>query len=84
MRLKSGEWVGGIFATRRDGRESYSSGYPEEPGDLYLSQVVEIDADTGQWILDERGKAKMTGTSLLLRWDEVEILDLDEGSGRTE
>jgi hypothetical protein len=29
LRLKSGRWIGGIFATAPDGRRSYAAGYPE-------------------------------------------------------
>ena len=77
LRLKSGEWIAGRFDTRADGRRSYAAGYPEE-GDLYISRGVVVDPLTGQISVDDRGWPVESGYSILVRWSEVEYLDLKE------
>ena len=54
-KLKSGTWVGGLFATTKDQVRSYAAGYPEE-GDIFLSQRVDIDPDFGEFAVDENGQ----------------------------
>lgn len=77
LHLKSGTWLGGAFATRPDGTRSYAAGYPEEQ-DLYLVEAVEVDQETGSYVLDEEGTPVSRGSSILVRWDEVEYLDFVE------
>ncbi len=74
LRLKSGVWLGGAFATMPDGSRSYAAGYPEEQ-DLYLVEAVEVDPQTGAFVLDEEGNPVPRGSAILIRWDEVEYLD---------
>lgn len=74
-RLKSGSWIGGHFSTDDQGRRSYASGYPEA-GDLYLARRAELDPDTGNFVTDSDGDAVLLPTGLLVRWDEVEVLDI--------
>lgn len=73
-RLKSGGWIGGYFASH-DGRESYAAGYPE-PGDLYIARRAEMDPETGDFVTDEDGDAVLLPTGLLVRWDEIDVLDI--------
>jgi hypothetical protein len=77
LRLKSGTWLGGAFATRADGTRSYAAGYPEQQ-DLYLVESVEVDPDTGSFVIDDAGTPVLRGSSILIRWDEVEYLDFIE------
>lgn len=77
LRLRSGTWLGGVFATMEDGSRSYAAGYPEEQ-DLFLVEAVEVDPDTGEFELDEDGNPVSRGSSILVRWDEIEYLDFIE------
>ncbi len=77
LRLKSGVWLGGAFATMPDGSGSYAAGYPEEQ-DLYLVEAVEVDAESGSFIVDEDGNPVSRGSGILVRWSEVEYLDFYE------
>jgi hypothetical protein len=74
-RLKSGGWVGGYFANAPDGRRSYASGHPE-PGDLYLARSGELDQTSGRFAVDDDGHTLLFPTGLLVRWDEIEVLDI--------
>jgi hypothetical protein len=73
LRLKSGAWLGGVFA-EANGRRSYAAGYPE-PQDLFLSAAVEVDPETGEFVLDEAGAPALQPGGLLIRWEEVEFLE---------
>ena len=80
-KLKSGTWVAGLFATTIDGRRSYAAGYPEA-GDIFLSQRVEIDPDLGEFDLSDDGHPKISeGGGLLLKWDELEYLEVQHYEG---
>jgi hypothetical protein len=70
IKLKSGPWVGGAFA---DG--SYAAPYPE-PADLFISQAALIDAETGEFLTDDDENTLLTGGGLLIRWEEVEYLEV--------
>ena len=75
MRLKSGSWLGGAYATGTSGLKSYSAGYPEAQ-DLYLATAVALDDATGAFLLDPvSGDPQVTGGGLLVRWDEIEYLE---------
>lgn len=74
MKLKSGGWVGGAFARRGTGPQSYAAGYPELQ-DLWLSEVVEVNERNGSFILDADGDPVRRGSGILIRWDEVELLE---------
>jgi hypothetical protein len=69
--------LGGAFATRADGTRSYAAGYPEQQ-DLYLVESVEVDPETGSFLLDDDGTPVSRGSSILIRWEEVEYLDFIE------
>lgn len=77
LHLKSGGWLGGAFATRPDGTRSYAASYPDEQ-DLYLVEAIECDPDSGAFVLDEAGTPVSRGSSILVRWSEVEYLDFIE------
>ena len=72
-RLKSGTWLGGAYADA-NGRRSYAAGYPE-PQDLYLAASVEVDPETGEFVLDGGGRPRLGAGGLLVRWEEVEYLE---------
>ncbi|HYP24288.1 MAG TPA: DUF6338 family protein, partial [Actinomycetota bacterium] len=79
LRLKRGVWIGGIYGPPDVGLPSYASGYPEAQ-DLFLAETVEVDPETGAFIL-AAGEPILRGVSLLIRWDEVEMLEFgDSGS----
>ncbi|WP_043503688.1 DUF6338 family protein [Georgenia sp. SUBG003] len=73
LRLKSGTWVGGAYATSETGLRSYTAGYPEEQ-DLFLATTVEVDPGTGEFLFDESGNVRLQDGGLLVRWEEVEYL----------
>jgi len=75
-KLKSGRWVGGFYGGTTEGLTSYAAGYPE-PQDILIARSVEIDGQTGAYII-ERGRPKETGTALLLKWEELELLEFKE------
>jgi len=66
LRLKGGTWLGGAFATRADGTRSCAAGYPERQ-DLYLVESVEVDPETGSFLLDDEGTPVSRGSSILIR-----------------
>jgi hypothetical protein len=71
-RLKSGVWVGGEYAER-----SYAGGHPE-PADLYLSVEAVVDQSEGNFVLDAEGKPVPNGYGVLVKWADVEYLELAE------
>jgi hypothetical protein len=73
MRLKSGRWVGGKFA-----EGSHVAGYPQ-PADIYLKEEMVVNQN-GDFVFDEATKRpKPQGQyGLLLRWDEVEYLEISD------
>ncbi len=73
LKLKSGPWIGGAFAPDDSGLESYAAGYPESQ-DLFLARMVEVDPETGQFLIEE-GRPVIRDSSLLIRWDEVEFME---------
>lgn len=74
LHMKSGAWLGGAFA-EVEGRRSYAAGYPE-PQDLYLAATVALDPDTGEFVRDPDGEISLLPGGILLRWDEIEHLEL--------
>jgi hypothetical protein len=75
-KLRSGEWVGGWYG-RAGAETSYASGYPY-PSDLYLVRSVEIDQESGKFVLNDAGQPYGVGPAILVRWDEVEYLKFEE------
>lgn len=73
LKLKSGTWVAGAYATSTDGVRSYSAGYPEEQ-DLFLATMVTVDSESGEFLVDENGNAMLEPGGLLVQWSEVEYL----------
>jgi hypothetical protein len=76
--LKSGTWVAGLYSTA-GGRRSYASGYPEAQ-DLLLMDTVLVDPETGDIVL-VNGSPARRGISLLIRWEEVELMEFTELEG---
>jgi len=79
IKLKSGHWLAGVFATTATGQRSYAAGYPEKE-DLYLSLQINVDPETGEFKRDNDGyPVPIEGKSgLLLRWEEIEYLNFQE------
>lgn len=79
LKLKSGTWLAGIYATTETGFRSYAAGYPED-GDLYLSLQVQVDPDDGAYVRDNEDQPVPvpSRSGLLVRWAEVEYLDFQE------
>lgn len=74
LKLKSGSWIAGGYATATDGLKSYSAGYPEEQ-DVFLATTAAVDADTGEFIFGEDGRVQLLPGGVLVRWEEVEYLE---------
>jgi hypothetical protein len=77
FRLKSGPWLGGAYTRESDVHTSYAAGYPEEQ-DLYLAESVEVDPDTGEFVLDRDDTPVPRDSGILVRWSEVEYLEFIE------
>jgi hypothetical protein len=79
LKLKSGYYLAGLYGRAENGRRSYAAGYPEE-GDIYLSQMFVVDAETGEFARDEQGRPRPVdnASGLLVRWSEVEYLEVQE------
>jgi len=75
LRLKTGTWLGGAYA-RQDGRRSYASGYPEA-GELFIAEAASVDPETGEFEY-ANGEVVLLGSSILIRWEEVEYLEFIE------
>ena len=74
LKLKSGSWIAGGYATATDGLKSYSAGYPEAQ-DLFLATTAAVDPDTGAFVFDEDDKVQLLPGGVLVRWEEVEYLE---------
>jgi hypothetical protein len=72
MQLHNDAWIGGLF-----GDASYASGYPETSGDIYLERSMQMDED-GAFSHDEQENLIDVGAGILVRWDEVRVLDFFE------
>lgn len=72
MSLKGGGWVGGEYE-----EGSFVGGYPE-PADIYLVDELAVDQDAEDFLRDEAGNVIPTGFGLLVRWDEVEYLEITD------
>jgi hypothetical protein len=80
IKLKSGPWVAGYFGVSEDGqRRSYAAGHPED-GDLYLVHGLKIDPQTGELELTDDNQPSLIedGRGLLIRWSEIEYIDIWE------
>jgi hypothetical protein len=40
-----------------------------------IAEAAEVDPETGEFVFDEAGRPLLTGSALLVRWDEVEYLE---------
>jgi hypothetical protein len=82
IRLKSGTCIGGLVG-RPPGRAtpSYASG--PEPQDLFLSATVRVVPETGELQTDDHGYPVVQDGGILIRWDEIEYLQLFEERGKS-
>ncbi|MEV5002322.1 DUF6338 family protein [Nocardioides sp. LML1-1-1.1] len=74
LRLKSGSWIGGAFATTESGLKSYTAGYPE-PQDIFLATAVDVDPESGAFLFEANGSPRLRSGGVLVRWEEVEYLE---------
>ena len=78
LRMKSGVWIGGAFTNDRTANiRSYAAGYPYDQ-DLYLAVAADVDPSSGEFQFREDGRPVTKGTSILVRWEEVEYLEFAE------
>jgi hypothetical protein len=75
LRLTSGTYIAGLYGLIDDSEESYASGFPHQPVDLWLARGVEVDADTGEFIADVDGSPIVLESGILVRYDEVQFLE---------
>jgi hypothetical protein len=74
VRLRTGTWVGGAYSRHPSGGiGSYAAGYPDLQ-DLLLGDTAEVEPDSGAFLLDADGNPRMTGSAILIQWDQVEYL----------
>jgi hypothetical protein len=72
MKLKDdGPWLGGFF-----GESSHAAGYPEEPQDLFLERTFAMNQSDGSFLTDENDAPQELQTSLLVRWSEIQFLEV--------
>lgn len=79
VKLKEGPWVGGYYGPL-DGVpiRSYAAGFPATGPDvdILFTQSVLVDPDTGDWLLNEEQGAILGLGPLLVRWEEVQMLEV--------
>lgn len=76
VKLKSGPFMAGLYANLGSER-SYASGFPYDQ-ELFLLRAAQMDSSTGKYILDSAGRPTVEPFGILVRWDEVEYLDIQE------
>ncbi|MDE0437989.1 MAG: DUF6338 family protein [bacterium] len=74
LKMKSGTWLGGVYAEASDGGRPFASGYPE-PQELYLPRVVALNPSTGGMLTDDNDEPLVLDMGILVRWDEIEFLE---------
>ena len=80
LKLKGGGWIGGLYVNVKTGpgtRNSYASGYPYDQ-ELYILRAADLDPQTGAFLRDAAGQVPLRPSGILVRWSEVEYLDLEE------
>ncbi|RIJ77943.1 hypothetical protein D1871_04470 [Nakamurella silvestris] len=79
IRLKSGTWIGGLYGRSQGGRNSSASAVADKE-DLFLSIVLLIDDENGEFELDTDGRVQPATPrrGILLRWDEIELIEIQE------
>jgi len=78
LRMKSGVWIGGAFTNDRTANiRSYAAGYPYDQ-DLYLAVAADVNPSSGEFLFGEDGRPVTKGTSIWVRWEEVEYLEFAE------
>lgn len=75
-RLRSGEWVGGVYLRPTSGRSAhhgFASGYPD-PETLYLPTQLVLNAQTGEIAMGPDGPL-MRQWGVLLRGHDIELIE---------
>ncbi|WP_124394803.1 DUF6338 family protein [Rhodococcus wratislaviensis] len=68
LKLTDGSWKAGVWSG------AYASGYPEEQ-DLYMPDQAVLDT-SGKFVEDRNGDPQLTGWGILIRWSEVQYLEI--------
>lgn len=71
--MKSGRWIGGVYA-EVDANRPYASGYPEIQ-ELFLARTLLVDPEDGSFIFDENDQLVHGAGGLLMRWEEIEVME---------
>ena len=71
-RLRSGRWVGGLYADADSVRSYVGADGPVQ--DIYIAHAAEFDQDTGSPIWLDGGYL-WTGGGILLKWADIESLE---------
>ena len=71
-KMKSGSWVGGMYA-EVENKRLYASGYPEIQ-EIYLTRSLQINPEDGSF--NELADQLILGAGgLLMRWEEIEMME---------
>lgn len=71
--LNDDTWIAGVF-----GANSYASGFPEEPRDLYLERTLQV-LDDGTFVPGEEGQGfRELGSGMLIPWEQMKFLEFFE------
>jgi hypothetical protein len=79
LKLKSGGYVGGLYS-KLDGERAYASGFPFDQ-ELFLVRTARLD-QTGTFLYDN-GRPVIEPFGIMVRWDEVEYLTIEEVASGT-
>ena len=74
VKLKTGEWIAGLYAHLDGQAPPYASGYPNDPT-AYLPAQLEVDPFTGAILLDGAGRARVREWGVLLRAEDCERVE---------
>lgn len=74
VRLRTGEWIAGLYAHLDGHAPPYASGYPSDPT-AYLPALVDVDPVTGVILLDDAGRAHVREWGVLLRAEDCERIE---------
>lgn len=78
IRLIDGHWIAGFYGlSSTTGLKGYASSYAEADADILLSEIADVDPDTGEWLLNPDDTLSVTERSLLVPWRQVSQLEFE-------
>lgn len=79
VQMKSGAFLGGLFEGSKNGLSSYASGF-DGGKDLYLSRLLEVNPETGEFKRDEEGAVlpEDSGYGALIDGSDIEVVYVKE------